>query len=429
MDFVSLVNFVEYLDAIRALKDYDTFSSIDETIKQTVRAYIREIHQVFKEETENNKKSTMDLLSALSANNKNLYFSKLGSWFQCYCGKIAPLLIEKLIEGGRVDHDCAERLIVFYEETKIDIRTKCALLYFLAMSQCVEDPLFAYYHSLGAFKAYPRLGEALGQKYIYNPEELVEQCSDICPICGEEESTPHYCVPQILAIGEDQKLSPIKLWTKCDRCRNIYAYNFPVSMMGEMNGHYTTGNEKRVIQPRYPLRIYGDIFNKCKQYTEGTKYLEIGVGNGEMLACAMEMGFEADAVEICKEDCINVSSALGVDIKWCDFMEFETNKKYDVIIMGDVLEHVSQPVKALQKAYDLLSEKGVFWLSTPNFNSSFSRLMKFEDAMWNQKNHFTYFSFETLKPILAGVGFEVLHYDISNRYNGSMELFCRKINS
>ena len=174
------------------------------------------------------------------------------------------------------------------------------------------------------------------------------------------------------------------------------------------------------------LATYSEIFNNIRMYNDGRKYLEIGVGNGEMLACALEMGYEADAVEICKEDCENISGTLGVDIKWCYFLDYSTSKRYDVIIMGDVLEHVSQPTKALEKAHKLLAENGILWLSTPNYNSAFTRMLQFSDPMWNQVNHFTYFSFEGLKPILDKVGFDVKRYDISRRYNGSMDLILQK---
>lgn len=218
----------------------------------------------------------------------------------------------------------------------------------------------------------------------------------------------------------------LEIWEKCEGCGNLYAYNFPVSEMGKMNGHYTKNFTYSVIQPRYGLSIYSDIFNKAKKYTNSNQYLEIGIGRGEMLAVAMEMGYEVDAVEICKEDCEKVSSVLGIGVHWCDFIQFETEKRYDLIIMGDVLEHTAEPFYALEKAQSLLNSNGVLWLSTPNYNSGFARLRKFTDPMWNQKNHFTYFSYETLLPILDQLDLEVKRYDISNRYNGSMELYCIK---
>ena len=85
-----------------------------------------------------------------------------------------------------------------------------------------------------------------------------------------------------------------------------------------------------------------------------------------------------------------------------------------------------QLVDALQKAYELLNDNSILWLSTPNFNSAFTRMRKFTDPMWNQKNHFTYFSYEGLEPFLKKVGFTIKRYDVSERYNGSMELILQK---
>ena len=95
--------------------------------------------------------------------------------------------------------------------------------------------------------------------------------------------------------------------------------------------------------------------------------------------------------------------------------------------MGDVIEHVKDPTKALQKAAEMLNDDGILWISTPNYESSFSRLKKFTDAMWCEKNHITYFSYITFSALLENCGFEILEYNVSERYNGSMELFVRKI--
>lgn len=145
-----------------------------------------------------------------------------------------------------------------------------------------------------------------------------------------------------------------------------------------------------------------------------------------MLAVALEMDYEAEAIEICMEDCETVSKVLNLKIHHGDFLDYETDTKYDILIMGDVLEHITRPVEALKKAVHFLSETGVLWLSTPNYNSGYTRMMKFQDAMWNQKNHFTYFSYECLLPILEDLGFTVVKYDVSNRFLGSMELYLKQ---
>ena len=90
--------------------------------------------------------------------------------------------------------------------------------------------------------------------------------------------------------------------------------------------------------------------------------------------------------------------------------------------MGDIIEHVTNPKAALKKAHSLLKETGVLWLSTSNYNSSFTRMMKLKDAMWKEPEHNSYFSFHGLQALANEVGFVVKEYQVSNRYNGFMEL-------
>lgn len=133
-----------------------------------------------------------------------------------------------------------------------------------------------------------------------------------------------------------------------------------------------------------------------------------------------------EAVELMAEEAQKVSNCLDLPI-WCsDFLKFETSNKYDVIIMGDVIEHVMNPLAALEKAYKLLEDTGVLWLSTPNYQSSFSRLQREDYVMWLEPYHLTFFSFDGLKILFDKVGFYVVEYTVSARYQGCMELILQK---
>ena len=333
------------------------------------------------------------------------------------------VLALKQHEGIEAGND--DRMLLEYFGEGNDTLPVCAH-YFCALRFDRTDPKLCYDCVSEDFRKEPSfLNDIVNSiSYVYTPEKINETISESCPICGCGGKEPYYCAPQ--AMLNNITFAPAKLWMQCKGCHNLYAYNFPVMEVGKNNGHYTAGMKGRILNPRQPLHIYCDIFNKIKQFCRGKKYLEIGVGNGEMLAVALEMGYDVSAVEICEEDCRNISEALGVDIVWSDFLKYDTDEKFDVIIMGDVLEHVGRPTEALEKAYSMLNDGGMLWLSTPNFNSAFSRMKKFTDPMWNQLNHFTYFSYEGLLPFIEKTGFSVKLYDVSNRYNGSMELYLLK---
>ena len=162
------------------------------------------------------------------------------------------------------------------------------------------------------------------------------------------------------------------------------------------------------------------------KYTNGKSLLEVGIGTGELLAVAIELGYDVNAVELRQDRAQEIANMLSIPIWSCDFLKFESEKKFDILTMGDIIEHVTSPKLALEKAYSLLKEDGVLWLSTPNYNSSFTQMLKFRDAMWKEPEHVSYFHFKGLENLANDVGFMIQKYQVSNRYNGSMELILTK---
>lgn len=355
--------------------------------------------------------------------------TQMSDWVDMYIKVISVNFLTYIRSEKNYDIENIEILLDFYENNPIDTNIK-AIVYFL-MSQALQnkDVRRSYDYGMKAFELDPDVLKCCNIDKRFDVSELKNEYFNSCPICQSENVSPYMNINQYNFIKDQKCFSPFKMWVKCNECENLFAYNFPVMEMSNINGHYTRKDDDCFIQPTKCLNIYSDIFNKCKQFTDGNKYLEIGVGNGEMLATALEFGYDVTAIEICKDDCEKISSVLGVDIIWSDFLNINIEEKFDIIIMGDVLEHVSRPVDALIKARKLLNDNGVLWISTPNYESGFSRLMKEHDPMWNQLNHFTYFSYRSLKRILEKLEMKVVHYDVSNRYNGSMELYIQKMGS
>jgi SAM-dependent methyltransferase len=48
-----------------------------------------------------------------------------------------------------------------------------------------------------------------------------------------------------------------------------------------------------------------------------------------------------------------------------DIFKYESSKKYNLIILGEVLEHLDEPLLILEKLRSMLSENGYLWLTTP----------------------------------------------------------------
>ena len=98
------------------------------------------------------------------------------------------------------------------------------------------------------------------------------------------------------------------------------------------------------------------------------------------------------------------------------FETFKTEKKFDLIIMGFVLEHVENPQEVLSYYKKLLTENGKIYVVVPNAKSMNRRLgveMGMIDNIYDlnetdhQLGHLRNFCRETLRKTVEASGFEV----------------------
>jgi len=256
--------------------------------------------------------------------------------------------------------------------------------------------------------------------YRYHVNEEVR--ADNCPIC--EKIAIHHSVYNLVSdAGFVDGFDPVRLWMYCGDCHHVFANSYP-KQLGELltsDSHVVYLNPKMQMIPKLAEVVY-DI----KKMAKGNSYLEVGIGGGEMLAVAKEHGFDVEGVDIRPKYANKVAETLGLTVHAIDYTLFATDKKYHVIAMGDVLEHFTNPFSMIEKSYELLEDGGLFWISTPNFESAYSMYLKDKDPMWRTTQHINYFSYKSLKKILEKYHFDVIEYKSSSRFNGSMEIIAKK---
>ena len=311
-------------------------------------------------------------------------------------------------------------------------KTIYQLLFILCEKAAVSMPQESFEWTIRMMEEHPELLSGKGKIHPdYRYRSAPQRTFDCCPTCGGV-GTPYYRALSYDMDNFEHPHLPAKLWMKCGGCGNLYTLQYPEELLTQAAQPQTvqpdpaksltaTRQESAVI-----LSIWSAILNKLNGYTSGKDLLEVGIGEGCLLAVALEMGYRPDAVEIVRQSAQEVADILGIPIWNGDFLDYHPNQKYSVIIMGDVIEHVTAPEQALRNAYDLLADDGVLWLSTPNFEGSFTRLMKFKDPMWLEPYHISYFSYHGLRALAEKCGFTVREYQASKRYNGSMELILTK---
>jgi 2-polyprenyl-3-methyl-5-hydroxy-6-metoxy-1,4-benzoquinol methylase len=85
------------------------------------------------------------------------------------------------------------------------------------------------------------------------------------------------------------------------------------------------------------------------------------------------------------------------NINYClkNIFEFNAEKKYDFISIGEVLEHVENPLLLLKKIYSTLSFNGVCFLTTPINSPMIDHIYLFKNE-------------DEIRDIISNAGFQIL---------------------
>lgn len=133
-------------------------------------------------------------------------------------------------------------------------------------------------------------------------------------------------------------------------------------------------NHNRQAYLEYQSRI-GDYYlhHFVAPYTTGKRVLDIGCGEGGVLAPFSSAGYECTGLEYSFDRVEFARSKSSSNIKFINdsIEQFTTDQRFDVILMLDVIEHLVNKTAALQNIKRLLAPEGIVVISFPPFRSVF----------------------------------------------------------
>ncbi len=155
--------------------------------------------------------------------------------------------------------------------------------------------------------------------------------------------------------------------------------------------------------------------------------LEIGAGAGDTLLYAKEKEFAKNiyGVELCNIENSNQTNSIFSNfiIGNIETLELPFDKNsFDVIICGDVLEHLVDPYKVLKVLKTYLKEDGVMVASIPNIREFktmkkifFDGDFKYEDSGILDRTHLKFFTKKNIIDLFKNEGFDILKIVSSNK--------------
>jgi SAM-dependent methyltransferase len=110
------------------------------------------------------------------------------------------------------------------------------------------------------------------------------------------------------------------------------------------------------------------------EHVPGGRLLDVGCGHGLLLDEARRRGFVGVGLELSRSAAEHAREALGLDVREVPLEGFEDAEGFDAIVLADVLEHLDDPVRAVDRSAGLLRPGGVLCVVTPDPSSITARV-------------------------------------------------------
>jgi len=204
-----------------------------------------------------------------------------------------------------------------------------------------------------------------------------------CPICNSAK------IPFLKGF---EKLYLVK----CKICKFIFDKRIPSE--SELIEHYKVYAYSQLKPLSELTRLsYNKLLDEFEAYRQFGNILDIGCGQGDFLVEAKKRNWKVygteysdAAVKLCKERDIsmhqgelNQESFNGID--------------FDVITSFEVIEHINNPNEFMSEANYKLRKDGLFYCTTPNFNSILRSFEKSKFKMICYPEHISFYTKKSIK--------------------------------
>jgi len=182
-------------------------------------------------------------------------------------------------------------------------------------------------------------------------------------------------------------------YNSCTMCQTVYSG--PLDNSGKVGGGFEeerNQNENSIRMERFSDLLYS--LNIIKP--SAGSILDFGCGHGMLVRYLLESGFDAD----------------GYDKFNPDFDSFEPGKKYDIVSMVEVIEHLSHPFEELDTIRELLTKDGVLYIETSFVDVANQEKIPLHEFFYIDPSvgHSTIFSHLGLDILMLRKGFRPLNH-------------------
>lgn len=196
---------------------------------------------------------------------------------------------------------------------------------------------------------------------------------------------------------------------QCEKCEFIF---IPPYFRKDINyeDYKDDAVLKTIIEGNDWLKIQRHLlrFKTIKKYQKKGRLFDLGVGWGHFLYTGKLLGYEVGGIEMSKMSYKYAKEYLKLPVEEKDLFKYEAKTEYyDIVTMWDVLEHIDDCDKVIEKCFTMLNTGGYLVIQVPQIDSYIAVKQK---EKWQAMglDHVNYFSKKTITNLLEKKGFEVI---------------------
>lgn len=218
-----------------------------------------------------------------------------------------------------------------------------------------------------------------------------------CPLCQKESA---------------RKFEHRGFWIRaCLKCRHHFAQvdsvvNHIESVYSDDYFHGADAGYPDYLREESILRERGRWYaKKLSRYMKTGKMLDVGAAAGFILQGFIDSGWCGVGVEPNDSMARHARERLNLDVKTGAFEKFESDEKFDLVSMIQVVAHFVNPLDVFEKASSHTKDDGYLLIETWNRESLTAKMLGKNWHEWSPPSVLHWFTPDSLKDILSSLGF------------------------
>lgn len=147
-------------------------------------------------------------------------------------------------------------------------------------------------------------------------------------------------------------------------------------------------------------------YDLIKKYKSNGSLFDLGAGWGHFMLTGQQLGYDVYGIEISEQPYLYSKNDLKLPVDHIDFFDMQEDKKFDIVTMWDVLEHIDKADDVIEKCARITSKNGIIVIQVPQIDSYFAKKHRDNWKMMSL-DHVNYFGKKTITQLLETHGYKV----------------------